>query len=307
MAPEKSKSKPTKRLGRGLDALFNASPTEEESLQEPTALRDIRIADISSNPFQPRKHFAEPELRELEESLKAAGLLQPITVRPAPGRNNHFELIAGERRLRAATNIGWKQIAAVVKDLTDQEILTLALVENLQRADLNPVEEAEGYDQLIKDFGYTQQTVATMVGKDRSTIANVLRVLQLPEPVRQLLRENLISAGHARPLLGLANHDSMLALANEIVSKGLSAREVERRVRETGTEEAKPVRRGRPRNADSRSPELKDIEESFRKYLQTDVSISLKSADRGTLTISFYSADDLERIGDLIGVTRNPQ
>ena len=302
MAAEKS----TRRLGRGLDALFNATPGEAEDPQEPTALRDIRIGDISSNPFQPRKHFAAAELHELEESLKATGLLQPITVRPAAGRKNHFELIAGERRLRAATNIGWKQIAAVVKDLTDQEILTLALVENLQRADLNPVEEAEGYDHLIKDFGYTQQTVATMVGKDRSTIANVLRVLQLPEAVRQLLRENQITAGHARPLLGLADKNTMVFLANEIASKGLSAREVERRVRETASDE-KTSRRGRPKNADSRPPEVKDIEESFRQHLQTDVSISLKSPDRGSITISFYSADDLERLGDLIGVTRNPQ
>ncbi len=303
MAADKS----TRRLGRGLDALFNATPSEEEYSQEPTALRDIRLADISSNPFQPRKHFATAELRELEESLKATGLLQPITVRPAPNRKNHFELIAGERRLRAATNIGWRQIAAVVKDLTDQEILTLALVENLQRADLNPVEEAEGYNQLIKDFGYTQQTVATMVGKDRSTIANVLRVLQLPDAVRQLLRENLISAGHARPLLGLADTDSMVSLANEIVSKGMSARDVERRVRETASEEKTPTRRGRPKNTDSRPPEVKDIEESFRNHLQTDVSISLKSADRGSITIAFYSADDLERLADIIGVTRNPQ
>jgi len=304
MAAEKS----TRRLGRGLDALFNATPGEEENPQEPTALRDIRIGDISSNPFQPRKHFAAAELHELEESLKATGLLQPITVRPAAGRKNHFELIAGERRLRAATNIGWKQIAAVVKDLTDQEILTLALVENLQRADLNPVEEAEGYDQLIKDFGYTQQTVATMVGKDRSTIANVLRVLQLPEAVRQLLRENLIDAGHARPLLGLADTDSMVSLANEIVSKGMSARDVERRVRETASPGTTTnSRRGRPKNIDSRPPEVKDIEESFRQHLQTDVSISLRSSDRGSITISFYSADDLERLGDLIGVTRNPQ
>ena len=304
MAPDKSTS--TRRLGRGLDALFNATPTEDENPRDSTALRDIRIGDISSNPFQPRKRFAAAELHELEESLKASGLLQPITVRPAPGRSNHFELIAGERRLRAATNIGWKQIAAVVKDLTDQEILTLALVENLQRADLNPVEEAEGYDQLIRDFGYTQQTVATMVGKDRSTIANVLRVLQLPEAVRQLLRENQITAGHARPLLGLADKNAMVFLANEIASKGLSAREVERRVRETASDEKTP-RRGRPKNADSRPPEVKDIEESFRKHLQTDVSISLKSNDRGSITIAFYSADDLERLGDLIGVTRNPQ
>ncbi len=303
MASDKS----TRRLGRGLDALFNATPTaEEESARTPSALREIPIGSITANPFQPRKHFASAELGELQESMQASGLLQPITVRPASGQKNSFELIAGERRLRAATNIGWKEITAVVKDLSDQEILTLALVENLQRTNLNPVEEAEGYDHLIREFGYTQQTVASMVGKDRSTVANVLRILHLPKAVRQLLREGKITPGHARPLLGLADEALIVTLANEVFAKGLSARDVERRVREAETRET-PKRRGRPKNPDSRPPALKEIEESFRRYLQTDVSVSLKSSDRGTITIHFYSADDLERVSDLIGVTRNPQ
>jgi len=302
MATDKS----TQRLGRGLDALFNAKPSDDVTSDGMSTLREIAVANISSNPFQPRKNFAATELSELQESLKATGLLQPITVRPAPNQTNRFELIAGERRLRAAANIGWKKITAVVKDLTDQEILTLALVENLQRSDLNPIEEAEGYERLIKEFGYTQQTVATMVGKDRSTIANVLRILQLPAAVRQLLREKQITPGHARPLLGLKDDAIIIALANEVVSKGLSARDVERRAREGESAQA-TARRGRPKRADSRPAELRSIEENFRKYLQTDVTITLKSNDRGSISIHFYSADDLERLSDLIGLARIPQ
>lgn len=311
--------KPTRRLGRGLDALFSPKASDVEMPGEPGALRDILIASIRSNPFQPRKHFAEAELGELQQSLEATGLLQPITVRPTKGIKNAFELIAGERRLRAASNIGWKHISAVVKELTDQEMLTLALVENLQRMDLNPVEEAEGYSRLIDEFSYTQQSVATMVGKDRSTVANVLRILQLPGAVRQLLRESKLSAGQARPLLGLRDEPTMIALADETVTHGLSARDVERRVREAGAAtptgaggnadgpytDATP-RKGRPRKTDSRPAEVKDIEESFRKHLQTDVVIAMKSGEQGSITISFYSADDLERLAELIGLTRNP-
>src|SRR5215216_3767853 len=157
MAPEKS----TRRLGRGLDALFN-NPVPTPDLPVATALRDIPVAQIKGNPFQPRKTFQPEELKELQESLKGNGLLQPITVRPSP-KGEGYELIAGERRLRAATALGWETIPAVVKELSDQEILTLALVENLQRSDLNPIEEAEGYEQLIREFGHTQQSVATIV------------------------------------------------------------------------------------------------------------------------------------------------
>src|SRR5687767_8679742 len=162
MPPEKS----NRRLGRGLDALFG---TAGQGVPE-SALRDLPISEIAPNPFQPRRNFNRAELQELEESLRASGLLQAVTVRPAAGGKG-YELIAGERRLRAASNLGWRNIAAVVRELSDKEMLTLALVENLQRFDLNPIEEAEGYLRLIQDFAYTQQSVAEMVGKDRSTVA----------------------------------------------------------------------------------------------------------------------------------------
>jgi ParB family transcriptional regulator, chromosome partitioning protein len=300
MPPEKQ----ARRLGRGLDALFGTpAVTPAPQAEQQNAFREISISQIASNPFQPRKNFKPAELKELQESLQSSGLLQPITVRPTPGGSG-FELIAGERRLRAATNIGWQKIPAVVKDLTDQEILTLALIENLQRADLNPIEEAEGYNQLIEQFGHTQQTVATMVGKDRSTVANVLRILQLPAPVRKLLQDGELTPGQARPLLGLDDEIRITTLAREIVSKGLSARDVERHVRSTAP--TKPSRGpGRPKKSDNRSADVKSLEQQLRKHFQTDVSITAQPNGRGSVTIAFYSAEDFERILELVGVRNN--
>jgi ParB family chromosome partitioning protein len=300
MSPEKS----ARRLGRGLDALFT-SPATSTTPGQSSVLRDIAISQIVSNPFQPRKNFKPQDLKELQESLQTSGLLQPITVRPSPKVPKQFELIAGERRLRAATSLGWEKIPAVVKDLTDQEILTLALIENLQRSDLNPIEEAEGYNQLINQFGHTQQTVATMVGKDRSTVANVLRILLLPVGVRQLLTEGQLTAGQARPLLGLEDPARMAALAHEIVAKGLSAREVERQVRVSSPTQPKGTK-GRPKKAVVRPPEIKNVEQSLRKHFQTDVEITLKKGNRGTVNIAFYSPDDLERVLEIMGVENNP-
>lgn len=302
MAPEKS----TRRLGRGLDALFNTPAPAGHEGREDARLRDIPVAEIGSNPFQPRKSFKPEELKELQESLKSSGLLQPVTVRPST-KGKGYELIAGERRLRAASALGWDTIPAVVKEMTDQEILTLALVENLQRSDLNPVEEAEGYDQLIRDFGYTQQSVAAMVGKDRSTIANVLRILQLPVSVRKLLEKGDLTAGQARPLLGLEDESKIAAFARLAVEKGWSAREVESRVREAGTTQDRATpRRGRPPKSDNRPAEVRSLEQRARKYLQTDVTITLKTASRGAINVEFYSAEDLERVVELMGITGNP-
>lgn len=300
MASEKT----PRRLGRGLDALFNASPSPVQDTGG--ALKEISLREIRKNPFQPRKHFSPQALKELQDSLKSSGLLQPITVRRTREGREQYELIAGERRLRAATELGWATISAVVKDLDDRDLLALALVENLQRSDLNPVEEAEGYSQLITEFGHTQQTIASMVGRDRSTVANMLRILQLPDKVRQMIREGLLSSGQARPLLALADEARIIELAREVVSKGLSARDVEQRVRSTPQKNA-GSKRGRPQKTDSRPAEIRSIEERLRRFLQTDVSISFVAANTGTLKISFYSADDLERIADLMGATQNPQ
>lgn len=300
MASEKT----PRRLGRGLDALFNAAPAETEA--PASALKEIPLRVIRKNPFQPRKDFNPEGLKELQESLSQSGLLQPITVRRAPGEREEYELIAGERRLRAATELGWTTISAVVRELDDRELLGLALVENLQRSDLNPVEEAEGYSRLIGEFGHTQQTIASMVGRDRSTIANMLRILQLPTIVRQMLRDGLLTIGQARPLLGLNDEKKILELAHETTRKGLSAREIEQRVRE-GTEQTTTRKRGRPQKPDTRSAEIRRIEESLRRYLQTDVSVSATSEQKGSIRISFYSGEDLERIVELLGLTDNPQ
>jgi ParB family chromosome partitioning protein len=290
--------KTPRRLGRGLEALLGSATGLASS--DDGALKSIPIGQIARNPFQPRQDFNAEDLVELQESLKASGLLQPITVRRRPGKDG-FELIAGERRLRAAMKLGWKEIPAIIKEIDDKTILTLALVENLQRTDLNPIEEGEGYYQLSREFGLTQQQISETVGKDRTTIANMLRLLQLPEAVRKLLQEGHLTMGHAKVLLGLEDPDKIASLAREIVKEGLTVREVEQRLREVvGTRSGKKA--GRPRAADRQSPELKRIEDRLRRFLQTDAAIKVGSHNRGTLTIHFYSADDLERLLELLGV-----
>jgi len=289
--------KTPRRLGRGLEALLG---TGGLASSDDGALKSIPISQISRNPYQPRQEFNTEELAELQESLRASGLLQPITVRRRPGKDG-FELIAGERRLRAATKAGWKEIPAIIKEIDDKTILTLALVENLQRTDLNPIEEGEGYHQLSHDFGLTQQQIAETVGKDRTTIANMLRLLQLPESVRRLLQEGQLTMGHAKVLLGLDDPAKIAGLAREIVNDGLTVREVEQRLRGVaGTRRGK--KSGRPRAIDRQSPELKRIEDRLRRFLQTDAVIKVGPRNRGTLTIHFYSADDLERLLELLSV-----
>jgi len=287
-----------RRLGRGLEALLgNASGLASS---DEGALKSIPIGQIGRNPFQPRREFNSEELGELQESLSSSGLLQPITVRRRPGKDG-FELIAGERRLRAAMKLGWKEIPAIIKDIDDRSVLTLALVENLQRTDLNPIEEGEGYHRLSNEFGLTQQQIAETVGKDRTTIANMLRVLQLPEVVRKLLQDGQLTMGHAKVLLGLEDPAMIATLAREIVNEGLTVREVERRIRESAVPRT-GKKAGRPRSADRLPPEVKRVEDRLRRYLQTDVTVSVGKNDRGTLTLHFYSADDLERLLDVMRV-----
>jgi ParB family chromosome partitioning protein len=290
--------KTPRRLGRGLEALLGSSTGLASS--DEGALKSIPITQIARNPFQPRQEFNAEDLAELQESLKASGLLQPITVRRRPGKDG-FELIAGERRLRAATKLGWKEIPAIIKDIDDRTILTLALVENLQRTDLNPIEEGEGYHQLSHEFGLTQQQIAETVGKDRTTIANMLRLLQLPDVVRKLLQEGQLTMGHAKVLLGLNDTKKIVSLALEIVEEGLTVREVERRLREVGGART-GKKAGRPRAVDRQSPELRRLEDRLRRFLQTDTVVKVGPRNRGTLTVHFYSADDLERLLELMRV-----
>jgi ParB family chromosome partitioning protein len=237
----------------------------------------------------------------LESSIRANGLLQPVTVR-ADANGSDFYLIAGERRFRAVQRLAWREIPAIVRDeseVDDKALLTLALVENLQRADLNPIEEGEGYQQLITQFSLSQQEVADVVGKDRSTVANTLRLLALQSQVRRMVREGELSIGHARALLSLGDDHRMIELAKTIVVEGLNVREVERRVREAGGKRTAP--RGDPmKTALKRPPEVARIEEELRRRLQTDAKVHLSSKNAGELRIPFYSADDLERLLDLV-------
>jgi ParB family chromosome partitioning protein len=288
--------KTPRRLGRGLEALLGTAGGLASS--DEGALKLVPIAQVARNPFQPRTAFNVEDLVELQESLKASGLLQPITVRRRPGKDG-FELIAGERRLRAATKLGWKEIPAIIRETDDKTLLTLALIENLQRTDLNPIEEGEGYHRLSHDFGLTQQQIAETVGKDRTTIANMLRILQLPEPAKKLLQDGKLSMGHAKVLLGLDDPDKIVTLANEIVREGLTVRELEQRLRHVdGT--SRKGKAGRPRTADRLSPEIRQIQDRLRRFLQTDVTLTVGSNNRGTLTLHFYSADDLERLLDVM-------
>jgi len=298
-----------RRLGRGLDALLGQAASEAHPISTEHTPKSITstlpIAQIRPNPYQPRKEFRAEELADLESSLRVSGLLQPITVRPAPNGSG-YELIAGERRFRAATRLGWTEIPAIVRETDDRTLLTLAMVENLQRADLDPVEEADGYHRLMEEFQLSQQEVADVVGKDRSTVANALRLRQLPAAVRRLLTDKQLTAGHARALLPLGAELAITDLARAIVAEGLSVREVERRVNAART---KPTTGGRKSAAPaSASPagastaEARHIEELLRKKLQTGVQLHLTGKDKGEVRISFFSNDDLERLLELLGI-----
>jgi ParB family transcriptional regulator, chromosome partitioning protein len=289
----------TRRLGRGLEALLG--PTTREQAEASGALRELPMASVRPNPFQPRTRMDEGPLDELVASIQASGLLQPVLVRP---RNGGYELIAGERRWRAATRLGWAEIPAVVKDVDDQTLLTLALIENLQRDDLSPIDEAAGYQRLASEFQLPQGEIARLVGRNRTTIANLLRLLQLPPEVQAMLHERKLTEGHARALLGLAEPAAMIALAQQAADEGWSVREMEARVRgdaPSGTAaspEAAP-RRVRPA-ARAVTADAKRIEDALRKHLGTDVRVTTRRRGRGFLTLSYYSNDDLARLLELI-------
>jgi len=281
-----------RRLGRGLEALLG--PTREEAARE-GSLVELPISDIKPNPFQPRKTVDPAALEELVSSIKQAGLLQPVVVRRAPS-NGGYELIAGERRLRACQQLGWERIPAVQRDADDRTLLTLALIENLQRDDLSPVDEARGYERLIAEFKLAQQDVADAVGRDRSTVANALRLLKLPEVVLQMLHEGHLSVGHARALLALEDPRIVTTLAREAVAQGLSVREVEDRVRGGRA----PERRPRMKRGLGAAPEVRRVEDALRRRLGTDVRVSLRAKGKGHIHVSFYSNDDLARLLELI-------
>jgi ParB family chromosome partitioning protein len=285
----------SKRLGRGLEALLG--PMSREQAEASGALRDLAVGSIVPNPWQPRRHFDEAALGELAASIQASGLLQPVVVRPV---GTGFELIAGERRWRAVQRLGWQTVPAVVREVDDQSALTLALIENLQRDDLTPIDTALGYQQLIGEFGIAQAEVARLVGRDRSTVANTLRLLKLPPKVQQRIQAGELSEGHARALLALEDPAAIARLAEQAVVEGWSVRHTESVVRGDTTEKArgkmmKKSSAGRPASADARR-----VEEVLRQRLGTDVRVTAKRRGRGLLTISYYSNDDLGRLLELI-------
>ena len=280
-------------LGKGLGALI---PPGGDDIRA-GGVDEIPVASIRANPFQPREHFDEEQLGELTASIREVGVLQPILVRPAA--DGSYELIAGERRWRAARRAGLQTIPALVKPADDASALEHALVENLQRADLNGLEEAAAYQQLIEDFNLTHEEVATRVGKNRVTITNTLRLLQLPASIQRLVQENRLSQSHARALLGTPDRSFQEELAQRTVNEGLSVRAVEDLVREreeAGADPAAKKTRTRKRLAE---PGLLELEELLGDYLATRVRVSA-GAPRGKVVIEFSGLEDLERIYRLI-------
>ena len=284
-----------KRLGRGLEALLGPGVSREQA-QASGALRELPVTAIRPNPFQPRTHFDPAELTDLTRSIEASGLLQPIVVRSAGAGS--YELIAGERRWRAVQQLGWASVPAVVKEADDRTLLTLALVENLQRDDLSPIDEALGYQRLLEEFAMPQQELARMVGRDRSTVANTVRLLKLPLSVRGLLHEKKLSEGHARALLALENPAVIERLATDAVAGGWSVRELEARVR--GNSPSKARQRAAGTEVRNPSADVRRVEEALRHRLGTDVRVTAKRRGRGLVTLSYYSNDDLARLLELI-------
>jgi ParB family chromosome partitioning protein len=271
-------------LGRGLDALLGSASSSTESLTE------IPVDQIDANPRQPRRAFDPASLDELAKSLKSAGMIQPVVVRRTP--EGRWQLIAGERRWRAARQAGLERIPAVVREATDAESLELALVENLLREDLNPMEEADAYQQIVTEFGWTQEELAQRVGRDRSTIANCLRLLRLPRPIQEDLRAGRLTMGHARALLSLTDPAEQLKLRDEILAHSWSVR---------ATEEGVEKRRALPSPARRRSVELAALEEAMQRALMTRVKIR-GTERRGRIEITYATPDELERLAAAFGI-----
>ena len=287
-------TEPPRRLGRGLEALLG--PVNKEQAAQEGALREVPIQSIKPNPFQPRRTIEPSKLQELADSIQASGLLQPVVVRETS--SGHYELIAGERRWRATQKLGWQKIPVVVKEADDRTLLTLAIIENIQRAELSPLEEAASYQRLIDEFKASQGDVARLVGRDRSTVANALRLLKLPAEVRELLEKRQLSEGHARALLGVTDERLLTRLAHAAVAEGWSVREVEARVR--GERPAAPGKKGTKGPAKPISADTRRVEESLRKHLGTDVKLSPKRRGRGIIALQYYSNDDLARLLEII-------
>jgi len=273
-------------LGRGLEALIPIVDKSEENVQE------IDIKKIVANDKQPRRDFDELKLDELAESMKQHGVLQPVILRK---KGNAFELVAGERRWRAAAKAGLEKIPAIIKELSDAEVMEIAIIENLQREDLNPIEEAMAYKTLMDDFGLTQEELSKRVGRSRSQIANTVRLLNLDKEIQELVIQNKLTAGHARALLSIQDVRARIGLARKISQEDLSVRETEQLAKKLSEERKKAQRQ----KSQEINPVILDITERLQRALGTRVKIK-GSEKRGKIEIEFYSGDELERILEII-------
>jgi ParB family chromosome partitioning protein len=301
-----------KALGKGLEALIpteNVTSTdwtpgiaeaeresgESSSRSDVDGVKSLRIEEIRANPWQPRSDVAEDALGELAESIRRRGLLQPVVVRRA---DEGYELVAGERRFVASKMAGLDSVPALIKEVSNREMLEIALVENIQREDLNPIDEARAYKRLREEFGLTQEEIAERVGKDRATVANRTRLLQLPPEIQEYVSRGTISAGHGRALLSAPDPSRQIELGHLIVSKGLSVRETERLAqRKHRAKRQKPTK--------TLTVELAALEECLREHLATKVSIK-PSGRGGAIEIQYYNSEDLERILEVMGAWRAP-
>jgi ParB family chromosome partitioning protein len=288
-------------LGRGLSALMadvNESHAEGPD-DEPPADRMLPIEKIAPNPDQPRRVFDEAALEDLAASIREKGIIQPLIVRPSPAGADRFEIVAGERRWRAAQIATLHEVPVLVRDFDDTEVLEVAIIENVQRADLNPVEEATGYNQLMDKFGHTQEKLATALGKSRSHIANAVRLLSLPDEVQTYLRDGQLSAGHARALI---TAEDPIALARQIVKKGLSVREAEKLVK-TGQKQPGAAK-ATPKAAPGKDADTKALEGDLSANLGMQVSVDHKPGqEHGRMTITYASLDQLDDLCRLLSVS----
>ncbi|MEA1997482.1 MAG: ParB/RepB/Spo0J family partition protein, partial [Gemmatimonadota bacterium] len=296
-----------RRLGKGLGALIGEADTESMTLStEKTGVAAVEgglrlpLARISNNRFQPRRLFNPEAIEEMASSIEAQGLIQPVVVNDRGDGN--YELISGERRLRAVRKLGWKDIPAVVRKVSDEKMLEITLVENLQREDLSPVEEAAGYKRLVEEFSLTQAEIAQRVGKDRATVANTLRLLRLPPLIQQAIATGAITAGHARQLLAVDDEAEQLELARKVIKQDISVRKLEKIVRQRNrAREGRETKdAGREQGLEeSREAFISDLEEKLRRHMGTKVRIRDNGKGKGRIEIEFYSFEEFERLMEL--------
>ena len=284
-----------KGLGKGLDALIPAGETnakngKETPIDSPDKM--VNISKVEPNPDQPRKSFAEDELEELADSIKKIGIFQPILVQD---KGDHYMIVAGERRWRAALKAGLKEVPVIIKNYTEEEIVIISLLENIQRVDLNPIEEAQTYKKLIDTYKYKQDEVAEKVSKSRTAVTNSMRLLKLADEVQQLLIENLISSGHARSLLAVDDKATQYELAQRVMDEKLSVREIEKIIKDLNKPKKEEAKKQKKLNF-----LYKDLEEKIKRNLGTKVTINAKDEKKGKIEIEYFSKEELERITDIL-------